>query len=329
MRKRGSHDTRIDRPNLFYPFFFCEQTNDLIVGKNDEITPDGYIRIHPMKSENEEGTWRWGRETAIEKKAYIHPRYMPNKGQWSVFEWQYLDERGTVKPTTVWNFKDVNSERGTELFQKFLGFSKDDFPNPKPVGTIERILQIATNKDSIILDSFAGSGTNAHAVLNINKADGGRRKFILIEMMDYAESITAERVRRVITGYGEGKKAVDGTGGAFSYYELGEPLLIGEYLNEDVGVEAIRRYVYFTETGKPLPQETPEEPYYLGTYADAAYYFYYEREEVTTLSRDLLHSITAKAAHYVIYADLCILSEKQLARANITFRKIPRDIKRL
>ena len=67
------------------------------------------------------------------------------------------------------------------------------------------MLEIASNKDSIILDSFAGSGTTAHAVLNMNKADGGHRKFILVEMMDYADSITAERVKRVIRGYGEGK----------------------------------------------------------------------------------------------------------------------------
>ena len=64
------------------------------------------------------------------------------------------------------------------------------------------MLEIASNKDSIILDSFAGSGTTAHAVLNMNKADGGHRKFILVEMMDYADSITAERVKRVIKGYG-------------------------------------------------------------------------------------------------------------------------------
>ena len=89
---------------------------------------------------------------------------MPNKQQWSLFEWEYLDERGTAKPTTNWNFKDVNSERGTEMFIKYLGFSKDDFPNPKPVGTIQRAIQIATDKDSIILDSFAGSGTTAQAV---------------------------------------------------------------------------------------------------------------------------------------------------------------------
>ena len=329
LRKRGTHDERTDRPNLFYPFFFNQETGKLIVGNNDEKTPDGFIRIEPMKSKDVQGTWRWGQDTAIAQKAYIHPRYMPNKQQWSLFEWEYLDERGAAKPTTLWDFKDVNSERGTEVFIKYLGFKKEDFPNPKPVGTIQRILQIATTTDDIILDSFAGSGTTAHAVLNMNKADGGHRKFILVEMMDYADSITAERVKRVIRGYGEGKNAVEGTGGNFSFYDLGEPLLHGDMLNENVGVEKIREYVYFTDTKASLPEPRPDEPYFMGVHVGSAYYFYYEKQAVTTLNREFLHTVKTKADAYVIYADLCTLSEAELEKYHITFKKIPRDITKL
>ena len=328
LRKRGTHDERSDRPNLFYPFFYNESTNELLIGNNEDETPSGFIRIEPMKDKDVEGTWRWGKETALEYKSYIHPRYMPNKGQWSLFEWQYLDERGDVKPTTLWDFKDVNSERGTETFIKFLGFNKSDFPNPKPVGTIERVIKIATAPDSIILDSFAGSGTTAHAVLNMNKQDGGNRKFILIEMMDYADSITAERVKRVIDGYGEGKKAVEGTGGGFTFYELGETLLDGEYLNENVPLDKIRSYVYFTET-KQTVTDKADEPYFLGEYFDTAYYFYYDKNEVTTLDREFLHTVKTKAESYVIYADKCILSDEELEKFHITFKKIPRDITRM
>ena len=328
LRKRGTHDERSDRPNLFYPFFYNESTNELLIGNNEDETPSGFIRIEPMKDKDVEGTWRWGKETALEYKSYIHPRYMPNKGQWSLFEWQYLDERGDVKPTTLWDFKDVNSERGTETFIKFLGFNKSDFPNPKPVGTIERVIKIATDPDSIILDSFAGSGTTAHAVLNMNKQDGGNRKFILIEMMDYADSITAERVKRVIDGYGEGKKAVEGTGGGFTFYELGETLLDGEYLNENVPLDKIRSYVYFTET-KQAVTDKADEPYFLGEYFDTAYYFYYDKNEVTTLDREFLHTVKTKAESYMIYADKCILSDEELEKFHITFKKIPRDITRM
>ena len=329
LRKRGTHDERTDRPNLFYPFFFNQETGELIVGGNDEKTPDGFIRIEPMKSKDIQGTWRWGQDTANAQKTYIHPRYMPNKQQWSLFEWEYLDERGAAKPTTLWDFKDVNSERGTEVFIKYLGFKKEDFPNPKPVGTIQRILQIATAGDDIILDSFAGSGTTAHAVLNMNKADGGHRKFILVEMMDYADSITAERVKRVIRGYGEGKNAVEGTGGNFSFYDLGEPLLVGDCLNEAVAPEKIREYIWFMETKQPYAPPSGGNPYYLGQHNSTGYYFYYEPQRVTVLDYAFLSTITEKADGTVIYADRCSISEDKLAKMGVTFKKIPRDISRL
>ncbi len=329
LRKRGTHDERSDRPNLFYPFFYNQETGELIIGNNEDGTPDGFIRIEPMKAADVEGTWRWGQETARAQKSYIHPRYMPNKKQWSLFEWEYLDERRDAKPTTLWDFKDVNSERGTEMFIKYLGFKKDDFPNPKPVGTIQRILQIATTDSDIILDSFAGSGTTGQAVFSLNKKDGHNRRVILVEMMDYADSITAERVKRVINGYGSGKKAIERTGGSFSYYELGEPLMNGDMLNEDVGVEKIREYVYFTDTKSRLPAPHPDEPYYMGIHASTAYYFYYEKQAVTTLNREFLHTVQTKAAAYVIYADLCTLSNAELEKYHITFKKIPRDITKL
>ena len=329
LRKRGTHDERTDRPNLFYPFFFNQETGELVVGNNDEETPDGFIRIEPMKSKDVQGTWRWGQDTAIAQKTYIHPRYMPNKQQWSLFEWEYLDERGAAKPTTLWDFKDVNSERGTEVFIKYLGFKKEDFPNPKPVGTIHRILQIATAGDDIILDSFAGSGTTAHAVLNMNKADGGHRKFILVEMMDYADRITAERVKRVIRGHGEGKNAVEGTGGNFSFYDLGEPLLVGDCLNEAVAPEKIREYIWFMETKQPYAPPSGGNPYYLGQHNDTGYYFYYEPQRVTVLDYAFLSTITEKADGTVIYADRCSISEDKLAKMGVTFKKIPRDISRL
>ena len=109
------------------------------------------------------------------------------------------------------------------------------FDFPKPTALIQYLIGFYCQDNSIILDSFAGSGTTAHAVLNMNKIDGGNRKFILVEMEDYAESITAERVKRVIDGYGNEKKSVDGTGGDFTFYDLGQPLLLSDgNLNEEV-----------------------------------------------------------------------------------------------
>lgn len=207
---------------------------------------------------------------------------------------------------------------------------KKIFDYPKDVSLIEYIINFLCSPDDIILDSFAGSGTTAHAVLNLNKKDGGNRKFILVEMEDYAESITAERVRRVMQGYGEGKNATSGTGGAFDYYELGERMFDEEgSLNKSIGENKIREYIYYTETKQRLERERTEaSKYLLDTYNATGYYFYYERDRPTTLGVDTLHIVTERAEQYVIYADVCTLSKEDMAAKNIVFKKIPRDIKR-
>ncbi|MEE0357458.1 MAG: site-specific DNA-methyltransferase [Phascolarctobacterium succinatutens] len=210
------------------------------------------------------------------------------------------------------------------LSGSFAGFDTE-----KNVLLIQRIIDWIVRPGEIVLDSFAGSGTTAHAVLNMNKADGGNRKFICIEMMDYADTITAERVKRVINGYGEGKKTVDGTGGSFSYYELGEPLLVDDKLNNAVSTEKIREYIYYMETKQALPEASADEPMLLGVYHGAAYYFNYEKDASTTLNAAFLKSIKTQAEAYVIYADTCVLSENKLQQFHITFKKIPRDIARL
>ena len=200
------------------------------------------------------------------------------------------------------------------------------FDTVKPPQLIEELIS-HFQKDSIILDSFAGSGTTAHAVLNLNKQDGGNRKFILIEMEDYANSITAERVKRVIKGYGEGTKTVEGTGGDFSYYQLGQPIFLEQdILNEEIGLEKIQEYVWYTETKKPfVPQK---ESYFLGKKEDTAYYFYYQRDSITTLDEKFLRTLKTKAKGYIIYADNCLLTKELMQKYNIIFKKIPRDITR-
>jgi len=273
------------------------------------------------------------------EEAKAEARKVYDKGPWPRFFFSknglggiqrktYLETVGGKLPTNLWLFKDTGhtDEAKKEIMAIFEG--KAVFDTPKPERLIEYVMTIAGDKNTLILDSFAGSGATAHAVLNMNKQDGGNRKFILIEMMDYADSITAERVKRVIDGYGEGKKAVEGTGGGFTFYELGDTLLDGEYLNENVPIDKIRSYVYFTET-KQTVTDKADEPYFLGEYFDTAYYFYYDKNEVTTLDREFLHTVKTKAESYVIYADKCILSDEELEKFHITFKKIPRDITRM
>ena len=244
-----------------------------------------------------------------------------------------------------------------------------------------------SDPDVIVLDSFAGSGTTAHAVLNMNKMDGGHRKFILVEMENYADTITAERVKHIITGYKTDSEAVlydkeittknlaegatlleeakavakeaksaystvkapqiidghlkvtainkasdkvEGTGGNFSYYELGERLFLPDgNLNESIGTDKIRDYIWYTETKKPAVNQQNGSPYFLGENNHTAYYFYYEPDQMCVLDYAFLSTIPEKAENYLIYADRCALSESDLLRFGITFKKIPRDIARV
>lgn len=113
---------------------------------------------------------------------------------------KYLEDAGLVVPITWWPHQ--NSGHTDEASKELARFGLDmPFETPKPLRLLSKILAIATKKDSIVMDSFSGSGTTAHAVLEANKRDGGNRKFILVEMEDYADKLTAERVRRVINGY--------------------------------------------------------------------------------------------------------------------------------
>lgn len=295
---------------------------------------------------------------------------------------------GGMTIPTMWTNKAYYTTKGSVELTAILE-EKDKFPYPKPTHLIEDIISRISSKDAIILDSFAGSGTTAHAVLDLNKKDGGNRKFILIEMMDYADTITAERVKRVITGYpykGEKKeeiyskklttknivngdkllaeaqakaeaeahnytkvskpkiqddclkvigtivtdKQMPGLGGAFDYYELGPTLFDKDgFLNEEAGEDAIREYVYYSETRQHLTRKREEKSkYLLDTYGGTAYYFYYEPHTMTVLdSKSPLH-IKEKADLYIIYADVCFLPDDYMREHHIIFKKIPRDIRK-
>lgn len=322
LRKWGATSDRADRPNLWFGI----------------KTPSGEI-AYPYKNDGSEGYWRWSRDNA----GMVNILKDPESAHW---EYSPYDEGVTVKGETHrWvpyeKIRDSKKSFGWNSWLDGYGTNADGtavikaifgskiFDTPKPLSLIEWIVSLHGDENAIILDSFAGSGTTAHAVLNMNKDDGGHRKFILVEMMDYADSITAERVKRVIKGYGEGKNAVEGTGGNFSFYDLGEPLLMGDCLNEAVAPEKIREYIWFMETKQPYAPPSGGNPYYLGKHNSTDYYFYYEPQRVTVLDYAFLSTITEKADGTVIYADRCSISEDKLAKIGVTFKKIPRDISKL
>jgi len=214
LRKTGDSDLREDRPNLFYYFLYNESDNSFYATR-DSVIPEGYIQIKPLRQDGKEGNWRWGLDNTNRNIWKLQVKFMPTRKIWGVSEKDYLKDRGLVKPTSSWTFKDVNSERGSETFIN-LKFDKRIFPKPKPIGTIRRTIEVGTSKgnNDIILDFFSGSASSAHSVLDINSFDGGNRKFIQVQLpeetnnIDYPNicEIGKERIRRAGNKILEGRK---------------------------------------------------------------------------------------------------------------------------
>jgi adenine-specific DNA-methyltransferase len=291
----------------------------------DIVTSNGTI-IKPPKN-----GWRWSKERIVEMIENSEIIFSPD--QTRIIKKTFLKDQSGIVPSNIWwDVEDSGHNRNAkyELMKIFPELKTSEvFKTPKPTKFINKILNVSLGQNDIIIDSFAGSGTTAHAVLNLNKLDGGTRKFILIEMEDYADSITAERVKRVIKGYSD----KEGTGGSFDYFVLGKPLFIGEnseFLNEEIGIDIIREYIWFSETRTTWenPGLKKETQYFLGKKDVTAYYFIYEKGSLTTLDYDLLSTIKSKAGQYVIYADNCLLPKDFMMKQNIIFKKIPRDITR-
>ena len=335
-RSDGNFDNQAKIKNV-HEYILCYIKNADEVGLPQAIDPsasenskiiEGGRLINEVEVES-----GWSSKNILMK--YINNGFNPvkdTKGQDTVFEItktgniEMIKKRGDASHVlSLLQNLGSTQNMSTELAKMGVKF---DFP--KPVELVIYLISFYCRKDDIILDSFAGSGTTAHAVLNMNKKDGGNRKFILVEMGDYADTITAERVKRVIDGYGEGKNAVDGTGGNFSYYELGSPLFLQDgTINNDIATAEIRKYIWYTETNGLEYAENEQEKYYLGSHNDTAYYFYYEKDKATILDYSFLATVNVKNQSYIIYADSCALSDIDLQKWNITFKKIPRDIEHI
>ena len=182
----------------------------------------------------------------------------------------------------LWNQEETGTtDEGSKELEQILG--RGIFNNPKPTRLIERVVCLACGPGDIVLDSFAGSGTTAHAILALNKEDGGNRKFILVECEDYADTITAERVRRVINGVPGARNASlrEGLDGSFTYCTLGDPIdmekmLTGEALPE---YPALAAYLLHISDGISAGQAVLERQDDDGLfYRDdkTAYYLLYE-----------------------------------------------------
>lgn len=182
LRAMGGDDTREARPKGYF--------------KID--APDG-TPVWPKKPDGTDGRWRWGEDRVKTEAARIEWRQ--TDAGWVPYFRIFADTSQGLPPETIFYNVEVGSSRSAAAELKQLMGSAANFATPKPTALIERAIDIGALADTLILDSFAGSGTTAHAVLKANARDGGTRRFILVEGEDYADTLTAERVRRAIHGY--------------------------------------------------------------------------------------------------------------------------------
>lgn len=247
-----------------------------------------------------------------------------------------------IVPLTVWLHSEVGHNQQARQDLKSI-FSEASFPfeTPKPVTLIKKILQIGSEKNSIILDSFAGSGTSGHSILELNKDDGGNRKFILIELEeDIAKNVTAERLKRVISGYevektNGTKEKVEGLGSGFRYCKLGEPLF-DKFGNVHKGVKfrELAFHIFFSETGVPLKENTKFISPFIGKFKGTAYYLLFNGilgdksvNGGNVLTSKILSELKSYNGQKIIFGESCRLSLARLKKENIIFKQIPYEIK--
>ncbi|MBX7158204.1 MAG: site-specific DNA-methyltransferase [Verrucomicrobiae bacterium] len=239
-------------------------------------------------------------------------------------------------PNALLNPEDVGfNSHGTTLLRDILGGGA--FAQPKPIEFIKHLLTMIQDKNAIILDSFAGSGTTGHAVLSLNKQDGGNRKFILVEMEpNIARDITAERMKRVAEGYTNAKgEKVEGLGGGFRFCQLGEPLFdqAGK-IRETVRFADLARHVYFTETGEPLPRERVPNSPLIGICRGVGIYLLFNgilgdksANGGNILTRNILAQLPKFDGQKIIYCAGSLLGAKRLQAERILVRQTPYEIK--
>lgn len=315
----GEGDSREARPTLHYAL----------------TAPDGTL-VYPKKQDGTDGAWRWNQDKCVKDADRIE--WKNGRKGWAPYYRIYAE--GTGRPAeTIWFHGEVGSNRTSKIELTAIFPSEAAFATPKPTRLIERVLEIASNPGDLVMDSFAGSGTTAHAVLKLNAAESKKtpRRFLLAEVdPKIAKEITAERVKRVATGYTNAKgEKVEGLGGGFRYVQLGEPLFESTgKIRGTVRFRDLARHVFFTETGTPLPHDAPCDKPLLGVAHGTGVYLLYNGilkdksvDGGNVLTAPILDGLPQHDGPKVIYAVASRVSPQRLKSLGITFKQTPYAIK--
>lgn len=319
LAKWGNAARREDRPKQYFSIKSPDNKN-----------------IFPIAPDGGDGRWRVGKKRMDLLIDNDLIQWEKKNGAWIPYEKVYFegDEIKVIKERSI-IYDLVNTADAAKMLVTIFG-KKDAFENPKPYELIRYLLQYATDSDALILDSFGGSGTTAHAVLALNKEDGGNRKFILVECEDYADSITAERVRRVINGVPSAKDETlkAGLGGSFTFCELGKEISIEKILTGEAlpAYDALAKYVFYTATGKSLEGAVKQRPdAYVGETDLYEVYLIYQpdiaflRSNDSALNIKKLEAIAERKSkkEKLVFATAKYMGQKELSAQNITFCQLP------
>ena len=348
LRNRNIRFNSENRPNLYYPFYV-----NLAVTDNNGLNPvsvepkEGWAEVYPVESRGVKTVWRWQKSTVEGNIHNVGARPNRNGGIHIMEKFR----RSGKRERSIFDATEYRNEQGTVVLKALLE-GDTVFDYPKSTDLVKRLIELGTSSDSIVLDSFAGSGTTAHAVLALNKEDGGNRQFILVECEEkYADTTTAERVRRVINGVpaARDKTLQEGLGGSFAYCTLGRPIDLDLMLTGEALPDYSSLAAYLLHTGSGIstgPTElTPQNADGL-FYATAAtdYYLLYQPDLAFLESNDAMlneekaERISAAANREgdggrrrkaVVYGSGKYLSAELLRELGVTFCQLPYEIYRL
>ena len=310
--------TAIERPNLYYPLF----------------DPDTGITYEC--SENRVWVYEPNRMTELISQGKV---IFPQGGEGvPKYKRHKTEVKSLRKPYSSLVSTSMNFVATRQLREILEGIQ---FDHPKGIDLLKQLIIQSTGQDDIVLDSFAGSGTTAHAVLAQNKEDGGNRKFILVECEDYADTITAERVRRVINGVPDAKDVSlkEGLGGSFTYCTLGDPIdiegiLTGEALPE---YSDLATYLLHTATGLASngQLQAHNDDGLFHSNGDTDYYLLYRpdiewlRTNEAILNEERALRIRDVGKKAVVFGSDKYMGQRFLSDLDITFCQIPYEIDRL